>query len=129
MAKASVNQPSRSNDEIRGLMLRYFYDRNKNATSSMGRKGSAVKISDIKAELKAQHQLSQQEVHSNLTYLLSQGWVEEKEVQKQIQAKGGTVIPSATKFFQISAAGIDKIEGPGGVCWRRERNAPPSRSA
>ena len=113
MAKAKVLQPMRTNDETRRLMLQYFYDRNKNATSSMGKKGSAVKISDIKAELKAQHQLSQQEVQSNLTYLISQGWVEEREVQKQIQARGGTVIPSATKFYQISAAGIDKIEGPG----------------
>ena len=111
MAKAQSAHPARTNDEVRRLMLRYFYDRNKNATSSMGKKGSAVKISDIKAELKAQHELTQQEVQSNLTYLISQGWVEEREVQKQIQAKGGTLIPSATKFYQITAAGIDKIRG------------------
>jgi hypothetical protein len=79
----------------------------------MGKKGSAVKISDVKAELKVQHGLTQQEVQSNLTYLLSQGWVEEKHVQKQFRAKGGTVIPSVTTFYQITAAGIDKIEGPG----------------
>lgn len=113
MRKGKQQPPERPNDEIRRIMLRYFYDRNKNATSMMGKKGSAVKISEIKANLKAQHGLSQQEVQSNLTYLISQGWVEEKEVQKQIQAKGGTVIPSATKFYQITAAGIDKIEGEG----------------
>jgi len=113
MAKKKEVQPTRSNNEIRQLLLQYFYDRNKNATSSMGKKGSAIKISDVKAELKAKYTLSQQEVQSNLTYLISQGWVEEKEVQKQFQAKGGTVIPSATKFYQITAAGIDKIEGPG----------------
>jgi hypothetical protein len=94
-------------------MLYYIYDRNQNATSSMGKKGSAVKISDVKAELKAQHGLTQQEVQSNLTYLLSQGWVEEKSVEKEVRARGGTVIPSVTKFYQITAAGIDKIEGPG----------------
>lgn len=113
MGKGKPKPPERPNDEIRRIMLRYFYDRNKNATSMMGKKGSAVKISDIKADLKAQHGLSQQEVQSNLTYLISQGWVMEKEVQKQIQAKGGTVIPSATRFYQITAAGIDKIEGEG----------------
>jgi len=113
MAKKKVAKPVRTNNEIRQLLLKYFYDRNKNATSSMGKKGSAIKISDIKKELKTQHSLSQQEVQSNLTYLISQGWVEEKEVQKQIQARGGTVIPSTTKFYQITAAGIDKIEGPG----------------
>ena len=48
-----------------------------------------------------------------MSYLLSQGWVEEKSVEKQVRAKGGTVIPSVTKYYQITAAGIDKIEGPG----------------
>ena len=37
-----------SNNEIRRIMLQYFYDRNKNATSARGKKGSAVKISDVK---------------------------------------------------------------------------------
>lgn len=113
MAKGKQPQPTRSNDEIRTLMLRYFYNRNKNSTRTMGKKGSAVKITDVKAELKAQHGLTQQEVQSNLTYLLSEGWVEEKQVQKQFRAKGGSVIPSVTNFYQITARGIDKIEGPG----------------
>ena len=39
--------------------------------------------------------------------------MEEKPVEKQVRAKGGTVIPSVTKYYQITAAGIDKIEGPG----------------
>ena len=102
-----------TNDSIRRIVLQYFYERNKNATSSMGKKGSAVKISDVKRELKAQHNLTQQEVQSNLTYLLSQGWAEEKAVEKQIRARGGTVIPAVTKYYQITSAGIDKIEGPG----------------
>jgi hypothetical protein len=44
-----------SNTEIRHILLRYFYDRNRNATSARGKKGSAVKISDLKRELKATH--------------------------------------------------------------------------
>lgn len=102
-----------SNNEIRRIMLQYFYDRNKNATSARGKKGSAVKISDVKKELKASHGLTQQEVQSNLTYLISQGWVEEDTVEKSFTAPGGTVIPSSTSFYKITAAGIDKIEGPG----------------
>jgi len=113
MAKGKVERAPLSNDAIRGIALQYFYDRNKNATSIMGKKGSAVKISDVKRELKAQQNLTQQEVQSNLTYLLSQGWVEEKVVEKQVRAVGGTVIPAVTKYYQITAAGIDKIEGPG----------------
>lgn len=94
-------------------MLQYFYDRNKNATSARGKKGSAIRISDIKKELKASHSLTQQEVQSNLTYLISQGWVEEDTIEKSFTAPGGTVIPSTTSFYKITAAGIDKIEGPG----------------
>src|SRR5690349_2771236 len=113
MPKAKSPQVSLSNNEIRRIMLQYFYDRNKNATSARGKKGSAVKISDVKRELKAAHGLSQQEVQSNLTYLISQGWVAEDTVEKSFTAPGGTVIPSSTSFYVITAAGIDKIEGPG----------------
>lgn len=105
--------PPRTNTDIRTIMLQYFYDRNKNATSARGKKGSAIKISDIKKELKASHSLTQQEVQSNLTYLISQGWVEEDTIEKSFTAPGGTVIPSTTSFYKITAAGIDKIEGPG----------------
>ena len=52
-------------------------------------------------------------MQSNLTYLISQGWVEEDTVEKSFTAPSGTVIPSTTSFFRITAAGIDKIEGPG----------------
>lgn len=113
MPKAKASKVAPSNNEIRRTMLQYFYDRNGNATSARGKKGSAVKISDIKKELKAAHGLTQQEVQSNLTYLISQGWVEEDTVEKSFTAAGGTVIPSSTSFYRITAAGIDKIEGPG----------------
>jgi hypothetical protein len=113
MAKQTAKRPALSNNEIRTLMLRYFYDRNRNATSSRGKKGSSVKISDVKRDLKVSHALSQQEVQSNLTYLISQGWVKEDAIEKSFTAPGGTIIPSTTNFYTITAAGIDKIEGPG----------------
>jgi hypothetical protein len=113
MAKTKVPQARPSNNEIRRIMLQYFYDRNKNATSARGKKGSAVKISGVKKELKASHDLTQAEVQSNLTYLISQGWVEEDRIEKSFTAPRGTVIPSSTSFYQITAAGIDKIEGEG----------------
>jgi hypothetical protein len=112
-AKKALPPPRPTNNEVRNLMLQYFYDRNRNATSARGKKGSAVKISDVKKELKDAHALTQQEVQSNLTYLISQGWVEEDAVEKSFTAPGGTVIPSSTSFYKITAAGIDKIEGPG----------------
>ena len=102
-----------SDEQIRSAMLRYFYDRNKNATSLMGKRGSAVRISDLKSELKTAHGFTQQQVQSNLTYLLSQGWVDEKREEKKYTPPGGSVVTSATRYYIITAAGIDKIDGPG----------------
>ena len=113
MTKKKASTAELTNDEVRKHILRYFYERNQNATSSMGKRGSAIKISDVKSELKAKHGLSQQQVQSNLTYLISQGWIVEKTVKKEFTAPGGTKIPSETTFYQITASGIDKIEGPG----------------
>src|SRR5258706_7043784 len=113
MAKGKATRIPPSNTEIRRVMLQYFYDRNSKATSARGKKGSAVKISDVKKELKTAHGLTQQEVQSNLTYLISQGWVEEDRVEKSFTAPRGTVIPASTSFYKITAAGIDKIEGEG----------------
>ena len=79
----------------------------------MGKRGSAIRISGIKSELKSLHGLTQQQVHSNLTYLISQGWIEERAVEKEVRTRGGTTVPSVTKYYQITASGIDKIEGPG----------------
>ena len=107
MAQATGNP----NDLIRRQMLRYFYDRNAQATSQRGKKGSAVKISDVKAELKQRHGLSQQQVMANLTYLIDRGWVKAIEESKSFTAPRGTTVPSVTTYFQISAQGIEKIEG------------------
>ena len=113
MPKKKAPEKRSSNNEIRSILLQYFYDRNRNATSARGKKGSAVKISDVKKELKALHDLTQPEVHSNLTYLLSQGWVEEDRIEKSFTTPRGAEVPSSTSFYQITAAGIDKIEGEG----------------
>ncbi len=99
------------NDEIRRQILQYFYDRNANATSRTGKKGSAAKISDVKRELKDRHNLSQQEVMSNLTYLIDMGWVKTFEIEKQVGTKGGTFVPSSVTWYEITALGIDKIDG------------------
>jgi hypothetical protein len=98
------------NDTIRQEILRYFYDRNANATSRCGKKGSAVKISDAKRDLKQKYGLTQTQVMSNLTYLIDRGWVKTFEIEKTVKVKGGT-IPSSVTWYEIAAPGIDKIEG------------------
>ncbi len=69
------------NDQMRRQILQWFYDRNSEATSQYGKKGSAAKISDVKKGLKDAHGLKQQQVMSNLTYLIDKGWINKSEVR------------------------------------------------
>lgn len=98
------------NDTTRHQILCWFYERNLNATSQYGKKGSAVKISDVKKALKERHSFSQSQVMSNLTYLIDKGWINKHGVEKTVVVKGGTV-PSVVVWYEISAEGIDKVEG------------------
>ncbi len=97
--------PILTDDEVRGIILTYLFQRNKNATSRTGKKtGAAVTISIMRADLKASHGLTAQQVHSNLTYLESQGWVEDRPLAKSFTTKRGGVIPAATSYYIITAA-------------------------
>lgn len=111
MAKLKI--PQYSDTEIRQLILKYFYDKNKNATSIMGKKsGSAASIKIIRSDLKSLYELTQSQVISNLTYLISQGWIEEKHVGKSFPTGKGTIVPAVTTYYLITAMGMDKIDGP-----------------
>jgi hypothetical protein len=106
-------QPPMTDDQVREIVLRYLYERNRNATSRKGKRtGAAVTISIMRADLKASHSLTVQQIHSNLTYLESQGWVEDQAVTKTFTTGTGAVIPSETSYFVITAAGIDRMGGP-----------------
>lgn len=113
MVKSGKQGSHLANVDVRRLMLQYFYDRNNAATSIRGKKGASVRTSELKSALKQLHGLSQSQVLSNLTYLLSQGWITEQVITKTFTPKGGSVVSSPTSYYQITAAGIDKIDGPG----------------
>ena len=109
-SRESLMSPN-PNDEIREKMLRYFYDRNANATSERGKRGSQVRISDVKSELKDLHGLTRQQVMSNLSYMIDSGWVERLEVERSIRTRRGTQQPSTQFWYKITNTGIDLIEG------------------
>ena len=110
----NVEATNLENCDVRHIILRYLYERNANARSARSDKtGAAVKISIMRKELKETHGLNQSQVRSNLTYLINQGWVEEQSIVKTVPTPRGGIIPSATSYYIITAAGIDKIEGPG----------------
>ena len=99
------------NDAIRETILQYFYDRNANATSERGQRGSQVRISDMKRELREQHGLTQPQVMANLTYLIDSGWVERIEEHRSFETARGTRQPATSVWYKITNVGIDLIEG------------------
>jgi len=106
----AVSTTENPNDRVRRHILRYFYDRNAQATSQRGKSGASVKIMDARRDLKTAHGLTQHQVVANLNYLRDKGWINELEIQKTVRVSGGTV-PSSVTWYSISAAGIDHIEG------------------
>ena len=64
---------------------------------------------------------------SNLTYLIDNGWVKTIYIEKTVVVRGGT-IPQTTTFYEVTAKGIDKIEG-GSQFEPRERFAGINISA
>jgi len=113
MALRKPKPPTLTTDGIREIILRYLYDRNERATSRRGKTtGAAVTISVLRADLKNAHELTAAQVHSNLTYLESQGWVEDRPVTKSFNTRSGGTIPSTTSYYIITAAGIDRMGGP-----------------
>lgn len=109
---AKTLAPSYSNDQVRQMILQYFYNRNKNATSRKGKKGSHVKISDVRSDLKDLHGFKATEVVGHINYLISQGWLDIEVEKKSFTTDKGVTIPSETEWYFITAPGIDKIEGP-----------------
>ena len=103
-----MNNP---NDSVREQILKYFYDRNTNATSERGKRGSHIKISDIKKELKNLHGFNQSSVVSQLNYLISSSWVDKITEERTFFTRAGTQQPSRLEWYTITAPGIDKIEG------------------
>jgi hypothetical protein len=105
-------QAALTDDQVREIILQYLYDRNRKATSRRGKAtGAAVTISVMRADLKASHGLTVQQIHSNLTYLESQGWAEDQPVTKSVRTSSGTIIQSITNYYIVTAVGIDRIGG------------------
>jgi hypothetical protein len=74
------------------------------------RQNTSYSRSDVKRELKNKVGLTQSQVVSNLTYLIDRKWLKTFDVEKTVTVKGGT-IPSRVAWYEISALGIEKIEG------------------
>lgn len=101
------NKSNLSSDEIRQKILEVLDIRRKKARSLNSIQAT---ITDIKKDLKM-HGISQNEVVLNLDYLVQNGWVKEEIQTRTFKTTRGFEIPSESRHYRLSDAGIKFLEG------------------
>ena len=106
--KKSIAVKTLEPDEIRDLILSFLYELHR---SARGVKAQEIKLRDLQRRLKSEHGLSQQEVSSNLDYLVQKEWVRQVRRERTYTTKGGVEVPNEQVSYKISDVGIDRVEG------------------
>jgi hypothetical protein len=106
--KRQAKVPTRvSNDENRDRLLRFLYQHHKTAR---GPAKIPVGIRDLQREMKQQHEMSQQDVSSNLDYLVQVGWVREVVKERSFKTNRGMEVSQEQVKYKISDVGINHLE-------------------
>lgn len=95
------------NDDKRDKILRFLYERHK---KSRGIAKIPIGIRDLQSEMKTLHSLSQQDVASNLDYLVQVDWVREVVKERSITTKTGMELSQEQVKYKISDIGINHLE-------------------
>ena len=93
-------------DIIRDAILRYLYTVHQKARSP---KTAGQGIRDIMSGMK-KFGYKQQEIASNLDYLIQKGWIREIVEKRSFTTKRGTIQDSEKSTYKVSDIGIDKLE-------------------
>lgn len=99
-------QPA-SHDVQRDRILRFLYERH---TTARGPAKILIGIRDLQAELKKRHDMTQQEVSSNLDYLVQVGWAREVAKERSFTTAGGMELSQEQVKYKISDVGINHLE-------------------
>jgi hypothetical protein len=106
MNKSATTLNSNPNDRIRDAILRHLYNVHQKAKSP---KSAAIGIRDLCSALK-ELGYKQQEVASNLDYLLQKGWVRDVVENRTFTTPRGTTQQAEKITYKISDVGIDRLE-------------------
>lgn len=111
MAKTAVHGAGTGtgnpDDVIRDAILRGLFAIHRAAKSPAK---AAVGIRDLRSVLKETHGFKQQEVGSNLDYLVQKRWVTEVRIARSFTTSRGTSQNSEQVKYKISDIGIDKLQ-------------------
>ncbi|MBA7715978.1 hypothetical protein ES703_125037 [subsurface metagenome] len=98
---------SKTPNEIRDIILKFFYKLHKKASSP---KKSKIGILDLKRNLKEQN-VGGNDVTSNLDYLVQTRWVVKEVEIFQIKTKKGMFVSSKKILYKASEKTMDYFEG------------------
>ena len=102
-----IMQPmSNPHDLVRDAILRHLYATHCKARSP---KTAGLKITELTRDLKASG-FKQQEVASNLDYLVQKGWVREVVETRTFTTPRGTTQQAEKRTYKVSDSGIDHLE-------------------
>lgn len=93
-------------DLVRDAILRYLYSVHQKAR---GPKKTGVTFRELTKALK-EHGYKQQEVVSNLDYLIQKGWIREVVESRRFTTPRGTVRESERRSYKVSDTGVDRLE-------------------
>jgi len=96
-----------SHDVQRDRILRFLYERHTTARSPAK---ILVGIQELRAELKTQYGMTQQEVSSNLDYLVQVGWVREVAKERSFTTPRGMEVSKEQVKYKISDVGINHLQ-------------------
>lgn len=96
-------------DMVRDDILRYLYEVHRKARSP---RSAGKGVRDLQRELKQRHGYKQQQVATNLDYLVQQNWVREDVTSRMYRAPGGTLQAAEKVTYKITHVGIDKLQYP-----------------
>jgi hypothetical protein len=95
-------------DEVRKAILEFLYETHEKARS---RKSNRALVSELKRELKKSG-FKEQEIVSELDYLIEAGWVKVEADEYEFTTPGGFVKKQRKEYYKISDAGINYFKGP-----------------
>ena len=95
------------NDDVRDAILRHAYEVNQRSRSP---RKAAIGIRDLNKAMKSKHGYKQQDVSSNLVYLIEKGWITETTEHSSFSTPAGSVRTQEKRSYRISASGIDRLE-------------------
>jgi hypothetical protein len=94
-------------DDKREKILKFLYARHKN---TKGITKIPIGIRELQKEMRQLYELKQQDVSSNLDYLIQVGWVRDVTKERKFKTKGGMELSQEQIKYKISDVGINHLE-------------------